>query len=113
MQRFPEGDWKRLRALRDLALSRFCEQALDQASAQIEQRSPEASAHKTYLAVFETLHESDKRLSAMFDDFKRSTAIPTLMMWVESGIVSREELDTFSDGTKSLISRILDSKPAR
>ena len=53
------------------------------------------------------MKEEDKKISLMFDDLKRSTAIFKLAMWKKNGILSNESFDELSKETQEHIDLIL------
>ena len=108
MNTFPESDWKKLRAIRDEAIARFCRRALRDLKSIVDSADWEAHAHATYLAVSKHVHEEDDRLGELFDDWRRSTAIFTLMRWAGAGILTRGEFESLSEGTKTLIRQLVE-----
>lgn len=108
MYTFPEADWKKLRAVREQAIARFCKNALRDLRPIVGSPDWQANPHATYLAVSKYMDEQDDRLSELFDDWRRSTAIATLMRWAGAGILTRRELEAMSEGTKSLIHELVE-----
>jgi hypothetical protein len=102
MRKFPERDWKKLRAIQPKALHRFCADILDE----LHQKSdPDArsDAHETYLDIYRTIHDRDELLSVLFDDWRRSTAVLSLMGWASHGLPTEEEFAPFSDETRARV----------
>jgi hypothetical protein len=93
-----ESDWKHFRAIRDVALERFCERALRECSDVIA--DPGRTAHERYLAVFELLEERDDELASAFNDPRRSTALLQLASMRGLGLVTDEEMEGFSPDTR-------------
>jgi hypothetical protein len=110
MQQFPESDWKKLRAIRESALNRFCVRALKDIKMKLRACDLENEAYKGYLTVYKTVKRQDKKLSELFDDWRRSTAIHTLMMWAQSGIITEKEFEVFSDETKSRVLSFVEAR---
>jgi hypothetical protein len=100
---FPESDWKNLREIRERALSRFCTRALDGVRTKIQRSDLQNDAHNSFLAVYRYIDSRDKELGRLFNDWRRSTALRTLMGWVQSGIVTEKEFESFSESTKRLV----------
>jgi hypothetical protein len=105
---FPESDWKKLRAIREEALARFCRGALRDLKAMLDSADREANPHATYLAVYKHVHAQDDRLSELFDDWRRSTAIFTLMRWAGAGILTRREFESLSEGTRAVVQELME-----
>jgi len=105
MKSFPESDWKKLRALRDDALNRFCARALK--GTQKRLNNSDDDPHKTYLNVYKYLDGQDDELGSLFDDWRRSTALLTITGWVQAGLVTDEELEAFSEETKAGVKTLI------
>lgn len=108
MDTFPESDWKKLRAVREQAIARFCRSALRDLKTMVDSADQEGNAHATYLAVYKHVHAQDARLSELFDDWRRSTAIFTLMRWAGAGILTRREFESLSEGTKAVVHELME-----
>lgn len=87
---FPESDWKIFRALREVALERFCNRVLAEVEALC--RDPSRSHHKRYLDLCRLLRERDKELAYSFDDPRRSAMILQLAAIHASGLLEPDEL---------------------
>jgi hypothetical protein len=105
---FPESDWQKLRAIRDDALARFCRRALNDIREILEAADLDTNAHTTYLAVYRHLADQDAELAALFNDWRRSTALITLMGWARSGILTEEELESFSARAKGTVRELVE-----
>ena len=103
MSSFPESDWKKLGAIRERALSGFCARALDGVRTKIQRSDLENDAHNSFLAVYGYIDGCDTELNRLFNDWRRSTALRTLMGWAQSGIVTEKEFESFSENTKTLV----------
>jgi hypothetical protein len=95
---FPESDWKILRSLHRTALERYCAHVLGECAAIIQDDNH--SAHDRYLRLVRLAQERDERLSAAFDDLRRSTAIQRLAAMINLGVVGTEELEQFTVATR-------------
>jgi hypothetical protein len=91
---FSERDWKHLRTVHEIALERFCSQALDDAVAIA--RDGGLSAHERYLQLFQLLHERNDAMATAFDDMRRSTGLQRLIAMVGLNVLTREELAGFN-----------------
>jgi len=100
-----EKDWKKLRSLKDAALNIACERIFERIKNLTESRG--AENHKYYLKLWELMRDEDEKISLMFDDLKRSTAIFKLAMWKKNGILSQESFDELSEETQNRIDLIL------
>ncbi len=102
-QHIPESDWKKLRDIRPLALQRFCQKTLLGLKEHLQKDGALDNAHETYLKIFKHIHEEDKVLTGLFDDWRRSTVHMTLMGWLREGLLTENEFNTLSEETKSLM----------
>jgi len=76
----------------------------------VDSADREANPHATYLAVSKHMDGQDARLSELFDDWRRSTAIFTLMRWVGAGILTRREFEAMSEGTKAVVHELVEAR---
>jgi hypothetical protein len=106
MKSFPESYWKKLRALRDDALNRFCARALKGTQKRLA-NSDDDDPHKTYLNVYKYLDGQDDELGSLFNDWRRSTALLTLTGWVQADLVKDEEFEAFSEQTKTSVKELI------
>ena len=104
MNRIPESDWKKLRAMKDDMINDACERILAKAESVIADRSK--GSHGAYLALWQLLNTEDDQIALMFDDFKRSTAIFKLAAWKRHGLISDAALSEFSEGTREEVRAI-------
>lgn len=106
MSDFPESDWKKFRTLHKVALDRFCTGVLDEAAGITADRQP--SNHEAYRRLYRLMRERDKELARLFDDFRRSTALRQLLAIYSEGLVTEEELATFSAETQHRVRALRD-----
>jgi hypothetical protein len=97
---FPESDWKVLRSVKDAALNRFCERAMDECRKVMD--DPNGSAHERYLRLFKLIQERDEDLSHAFDDMRRSRAVQRISWIYYLKLFTDEEWERFSPRTRSL-----------
>ena len=95
-----EADWKRWRKLSELALERYCENALAKVVAGAEDGG---SAHARYLNLWKLLRKLDRKLADVFDNPRRSVAYAQIAQGVAAGIIKRSELAEFSEETQAVI----------
>ncbi len=91
---FPERDWKHLRAVKPVALARYCERILEEAAAVIH--ACDESPHDRYLHLFELINDRNRVLASAFDDLRRSTALRRLSAMIALGVVTDAELAGFT-----------------
>jgi hypothetical protein len=101
MRAIPETDWKKLRSLKTRALNDACVRILD-AVAQLG-LNREGREHEAYLALWELIRTQDAWIAAMFDDFKRSTAVYKLAAWQRHSLVSEGDLAAFTEETQAAV----------
>lgn len=99
-----EIDWKLFRKLRELALERFSQNALDEIA--VLSAANGKGYHQRYLDVFQLIGERDEEMATAFNDPRRSTAESQLAMMVAGGWLTEEECAQFSDETRGLLQRI-------
>jgi len=107
-QQIPESDWKKLRDIRPLALQRFCNRTLLALKEQLHKEEALDDAHETYLQTYQFIQEEDKKLSLLFDDWRRSTVHITLMGWLSAGLLTESEFNSLSDETKTFTRHLID-----
>jgi hypothetical protein len=101
MRVIPETDWKQLRALKTRALNDACARILDVVAQIVQNR--DGREHEAYLALWELLHKRDALIAAMFDDFKRSTAVDKLAAWQRHGLVTESDIALFTEETQARV----------
>jgi len=106
MDRIPESDWKKLRALKDHLLDVACERILVKAQGVISDRSE--GSYAAYLALWQLLNTEDGAIALMFDDFRRSTAISKLVAWKRYGLISDAELAELREETQETVRALAD-----
>ena len=104
MQKIPESDWKRLRSMKDEKLAVACRSILGKISDLISHS--EGVEHETYLRIWKTIKDEDKKIELMFDDISRNSAIFKLMAWKKNGLLSDKEESEFSAKTQDMLRRI-------
>lgn len=67
------------------------------------------SAHSRYLELFRYIRERDEEIAAVFDDQRRSTAYVQIARAISAGVIRRMELNLFSEETRAVIERMLES----
>ena len=95
---FPESDWKVLRALRAVALERFCDRVLTDIERLASDR--DKAAHDRYLEIYRVIQRRDRELARAFDAPRRSQALLQLATIWSLGLLTQEELSRFSPATR-------------
>jgi hypothetical protein len=96
----PEPDWKRWRALREIALERYCEKIL---SGLIKFHSGKDTAHGRYLKLWKYIRKHDRVLAVVFDNPRRSVAYMQMHEALSAGVITIDELKDMSAETQQLI----------
>jgi hypothetical protein len=97
----PESDWKAFRKLREVALARFCERVLGEIGTIASTRG--VSHHDRYLKIYRLLGNRDEELARAFNDPRRSRAILQLAAINSYGLLSTEELLSFTPETREAV----------
>ena len=105
MREIKESDWKLFRQLHAVALERFCQCVLNES--ELLQRDSTRSAHERYLALYQLVHNRNKEVARLFDDFRRFTALWQLAAIKEQGLLTDEEFARFSQETQNLVETLL------
>lgn len=96
-----ESDWKKLRQLHEVALQRYCDQVLRECRYVIDQAGD--SPHERFLELYQLLYTRNRELAGAFDDLRRSTAIARLAAMRRLGVVTDDDLSTFSVETRVVV----------
>ncbi|MEY2609129.1 MAG: hypothetical protein QOH31_7026 [Verrucomicrobiota bacterium] len=97
--RIPEADWKIFRQLHEVWLERYCTQTNEQTQRLLSK--PGVSSYDRYLEVYKFIRDKDRELGFAFDDFRRSTATLQIRIIKNLGVITEEELGTFSEPTRA------------
>ncbi|MCC9603765.1 hypothetical protein LOC67_24710 [Stieleria sp. JC731] len=100
-----QSDWKRFRVVRDGALERLCERALDAISATISEKT--LSHHARFLQVYEKVHEYNDQVANGFDDLSRSRMIQQIAYLRSMNLISDTEMEGFTQETQDVVARFL------
>lgn len=101
MERIPERDWKKLRAMQDRGLDATCARIFEKVQQIIDNR--EGRNYAAYLGLFKLIEDEDKQIGLMFNNMRRSTAIWELLAWKANGLLTQEDLQEFSDETRRVL----------
>ena len=97
----PEPDWRRFKEVHEILLQRYCSRVLKDLLA-VAQGSDE-SPHDRYLKIYGMIRNRDKELALAFNDFRRSTAVSQLGLMRCMGLLTDEELASFSEETRQRV----------
>jgi hypothetical protein len=97
----PEPDWRRFKEVHAMLLHRYCSRVLNELLA-VAQGTDE-SPHDRYLKIYRMIRDRDKQLASVFDDFRRSTAVSQLGLMRCTGLLTDEELASFSEETRQWV----------
>lgn len=90
-----ESDWKHFKRVKELALERFCAEAMSDFEEAIQKDDP--SNHGRYLYLYKLVENADKRMSLLFDGHSRSRAQLQLTLFRSEGLLEDHELEGMSD----------------
>ena len=102
---FPESDWKKFRALREIVLERFCKRVLAEMESLCSDRS--RTHHERYLDIWQLMSERDNELALAFNNPKRSQMISQLIAMHTYGLLEQSDLDNLSQETKETIEKVV------
>jgi hypothetical protein len=97
----PESDWKAFRKLREVALERFCGRIVDEVHRVVTDGA--RTAHARYLAAYELIQERDDQIARAFNNPRRSAAVLQLATMLSLDLITREELQSFTPRTQSVV----------
>ena len=102
-----ESDWKVLKQLHEVALNRFCQQALSDIEGIVTDTS--RTPHQRYIALYEIVQRRDKEIVKVFDNLKRSTAFLQIAALRSRHLLESEEFLRFSEETRALVEVFLEN----
>jgi hypothetical protein len=97
-RQLPEKDWKLLRQLAPVALERFCDRVLREAT--VIATAPGKTNHERYLELYKLMKEQDRDLASAFNDHRRSTALHKLAWIYSLRLLTEDEFGGFSEETR-------------
>jgi hypothetical protein len=99
-----ESDWKLLRQLQPAALDRFCNRVLSDVQSTYSDKA--ATAHERYLKIFHLLQDQDQRMADIFNDMRRSNALPRVALMRRAGLITDDEFAEFSEELRDAVHRM-------
>lgn len=90
-----ESDWKKFKVIKERAIERFCNRALEEFGEVIS--NTDQHVHNRYLLLYKLVQNRDKEMSLIFDDHSRSKAFLQLTAMRSNDLVDESELAELSD----------------
>ena len=103
MRSIPERDWKQLRAIQSEKVALTCERILSAAESIAKQRKN--NEHEAFLKLWDEANKGNELIAELFDDIRRSNALFKLIAWKKNNLLSKAELDLFSEETQQALRR--------
>lgn len=101
-----QSDWKKFQVIRERALERLCERALDDLSKVAADAS--ATYHERYLQVFEQIKDYDKQIADGFDYLSRSKMLQQIAYARSLKLITDDELAEFTQQTQDYVARFVE-----
>ena len=103
-----ESDCEILRHVHPLALERFRERVLGEVEGVVHNSTQDH--HARYLEIFKLVQQRDRKISRIFDDPRRSSALTMLAHMRSEGLLTDEEFSSLSQETRNAIEAFLDGR---
>jgi nucleotidyltransferase/DNA polymerase involved in DNA repair len=100
-----QSDWKKFKVIRERALERLCERALDDLARVAADAS--ATYHERYLEVFEKIKDYDKQLADGFDDLSRSRMLEQIAFLRSLKHITDDEMADFSQPIQAQVAKFV------
>ncbi len=84
--------------MKDELLDIACSRILDKTQMIIDNRNE--GSHSAYLKLWKLVDQEDEKISEMFDNLKRSTALYKIAALVRNDLIDEERLKEFSEETQ-------------
>ena len=107
MSNIREKDWKIIRSMKDRVLNLACDRTLAKVSRIIENEAD--PAHARYLELWKILTSEDEDIAIMFNGLKRSNAITKLAKWKFHGLITDDDMKSFSQETREKVGSLIES----
>lgn len=101
----PQSDWKHFKGVRERALQRLCERALDDLVKVASDSS--ATHHERYLEVYGKVKEYDKQIAQGFDQLSRSRMLEQIVYARSLNLIDDEEMAGFTQQTQDSVAAFL------
>ena len=98
-----QSDWKKFKVVRERALERLCERALDD----LAKIAADASAtyHDRYLQVFEMINDYDKQIADGFNYLSRSRMLQQIAYSRSLNLITDDEMAEFTQQTQDDVAK--------
>lgn len=100
-----EPDWKKFKIIHQAALQRYSQSRLDALKKLVETQGQ--SPQERLVDAFDFARQTQKEMSRIFDDCRRSRAFMQLALMRSENLIEPEEWNTLSEGTRESIKLIL------
>jgi hypothetical protein len=97
----PESDWRILRRLHSNALERFCQQSL--VEIQRLASNTDEPCRDRYIQISNLVRDRNREMAHALDDMHRSQAIQRIACIYSLGLLTEEEFNLFSPGTRDAV----------
>lgn len=94
-----EADWKIWKALRQRCIDQFCARTFDQIKQLSHGTDP---IHDRHRELYQLVMDRDREIEQLFDPLTRSRAIMQLINLHRSGLVSDDDISSFSEPLQSI-----------
>ena len=101
-----ESDWKLFRKLHPVAVERFCKQILNEID--VIGADDAKTCHQRYAEIYGMIERRDKELAYMFDNPRRSSAMGQLVAICRRSLLTKDELNGFSQGLVNFVKSLTD-----
>ena len=98
------SDWKKFRAIHEVALDRFCEKVVEEVKRIAADGA--LSNHEKYVDILQFMLARMKDIERTFDNPRHSTAVIALADMKEEGLVKDDELNEFGDEVRRAVTII-------
>jgi hypothetical protein len=99
-RQIPESDWKIWRRLREQALERFCQKAMNDFA---KFKDGEGTAHERYLKLYQLVKRRDTKLGEIFDGSSRSNAFFQIALALQAKVITPSEVAQFTQDTQDVV----------
>ncbi len=100
----PERDWQYLRRIQDELLQKLCERANQQSAAILDHA--DLSPHEITSRLSRHVQDTDNIIADCFDDWRRSTLVPKLLMLRRHHLLTDDHLEHLSEQSQDVIGEL-------
>lgn len=99
-----QSDWKHFKTVREQALQRLCERALDYLVNIASDSS--STCHERYLDVYRRIQEYDKQIAYGFNDLSRSKMLQQIAIARTLDLIDDDQMGKFTQETQDSVSAL-------